>query len=134
MENNKSNMSEPQKKYSDLEIKAKVLQIADWLADKKAKDPVIIDLRGKESYAEGIIIVSATSSRHAQGLAEHVRFLAKQEKFEFLHDEGFQTGQWILLDLNDVLVNIFQAGVRELYNLEGLWADAPRIELESSPE
>ena len=127
-------MSEPQKKYSDLEIKAKVLQIADWLADKKAKDPVIIDLRGKESYAEGIIIVSATSSRHAQGLAEHVRFLAKQEKFEFLHDEGFQTGQWILLDLNDVLVNIFQAGVRELYNLEGLWADAPRIELESSPE
>ena len=134
MENNKSNMSEPQKKYSDLEIKAKVLQIADWLADKKAKDPVIIDLRGKESYAEGIIIVSATSSRHAQGLAEHVRFLAKQEKFEFLHDEGFQTGQWILLDLNDVLVNIFQVGVRELYNLEGLWADAPRIELESSPE
>ena len=133
MENNKSNMSEPQKKYSDLEIKAKVLQIADWLADKKAKDPVIIDLRGKESYAEGIIIVSATSSRHAQGLAEHVRFLAKQEKFEFLHDEGFQTGQWILLDLNDVLVNIFQVGVRELYNLEGLWADAPRIELESSP-
>ena len=134
MENNKSNMNEPQKKYSDLEIKAKVLQIADWLADKKAKDPVIIDLRGKESYAEGIIIVSATSSRHAQGLAEHVRFLAKQEKFEFLHDEGFQTGQWILLDLNDVLVNIFQVGVRELYNLEGLWADAPRIELESSPE
>ena len=127
-------MSEPQKKYSDLEIKAKVLQIADWLVDKKAKDLVIVDLRGKESYADGIIIVSATSSRHAQGLAEHVRFLAKQEKFEFLHDEGFQTGQWILLDLNDVLVNIFQAGVRELYNLEGLWADAPRIELESSPE
>ena len=134
MENNKSNMSEPQKKYSDLEIKAKVLQIAGWLVDKKAKDLVIVDLRGKESYADGIIIVSATSSRHAQGLAEHVRFLAKQEKFEFLHDEGFQTGQWILLDLNDVLVNIFQAGVRELYNLEGLWADAPRIELESSPE
>lgn len=134
MENNKSNMNEPQKKYSDLEIKAKVLQIADWLADKKAKDPVIIDLRGKESYAEGIIIVSATSSRHAQGLAEHVRFLAKQEKFEFLHDEGFQTGQWILLDLNDVLVNIFQGEVRQLYNLEGLWADAPRIELENTSE
>ena len=127
-------MNEPQKKYSDLEIKAKVLQIADWLADKKAKDPVIIDLRGKESYAEGIIIVSATSSRHAQGLAEHVRFLAKQEKFEFLHDEGFQTGQWILLDLNDVLVNIFQGEVRQLYNLEGLWADAPRIELENTSE
>ena len=127
-------MNEPQKKYSDLEIKAKVLQIADWLADKKAKDPVIIDLRGKESYAECIIIVSATSSRHAQGLAEHVRFLAKQEKFEFLHDEGFQTGQWILLDLNDVLVNVFQGGARELYNLEGLWADAPRIELKNISE
>lgn len=134
MENNKSNMNESQKKYSDLEVEAKVLQIADWLADKKAKDPVIIDLRGKESYAECIIIVSATSSRHAQGLAEHVRFLAKQEKFEFLHDEGFQTGQWILLDLNDVLVNVFQGGARELYNLEGLWADAPRIELKNISE
>lgn len=127
-------MNEPQKKYSDLEIKAKVLQIAGWLTDKKAKDLVIVDLRGKESYADGIIIASATSSRHAQGLAEHVRFLAKQEKIEFLHDEGFQTGQWILLDLNDVLVNIFQGGVRELYNLEGLWADAPRIELENISE
>ena len=134
MENNKSNMNESQKKYSDLEVEAKVLQIADWLADKKAKDPVIIDLRGKESYAECIVIVSATSSRHAQGLAEHVRFLAKQEKFEFLHDEGFQTGQWILLDLNDVLVNVFQGGARELYNLEGLWADAPRIELKNISE
>jgi len=116
------------KKYSQVDVARKLEDIREWLVEKKAKEPVVIDLRGKESYAEGIVIVSATSVRHAQGLAEHVRMQAKSEKYEFLHYEGFQTGQWILLDLNDVLVNIFQPQARELYNLEGLWADAPRIE------
>ena len=117
------------KKYSQTDVADKIKHIGEWLKDKKAKEPVIIDLRGKESYADGIVIVSATSVRHAQGLAEHVRMQAKSEKYEFLHYEGFQAGQWILIDLNDVLVNIFQAQARELYNLEGLWADAPRLEL-----
>lgn len=121
-------MNAETKKYSLLDTKDKLLKINEWLTDKKAKDPVIIDLRTVESYAEGIIIVSATSVRHAQGLADHVKYQAKQEKIEFLHSEGLQTGQWVLLDMNDVLVNIFQPQARELYNLEGLWADAPRLE------
>ena len=112
------------------EVADKLRQISIWLEEKKAGETVIIDLRGKEAYADGIVIVSASSVRHAQGLAEHVRVQAKAAGYEFLHDEGFQTGQWILLDLNDVLVNIFQPQVRQLYNLEGLWADAPRLEFD----
>ena len=116
------------KKYSQVDVAAKIEHISEWLKDKKAREPVVIDLRGRESYADCIVIVSATSVRHAQGLAEHVRLQAKAENYEFMHYEGFQTGQWILIDLNDVLVNIFQPQARELYNLEGLWADAPRLE------
>ena len=116
------------KKFSQVDVALKIEAISGWLKEKKGKELVLIDLRGKESYADGIIIVSATSVRHAQGLAEHVRLQAKAENYELMHYEGFQTGQWILLDLNDVLVNIFQPQARELYNLEGLWADAPRIE------
>lgn len=117
------------KKYSEVDVAHKIEDISQWLVEKKAKEPVVIDLRGKESYADSIIIVSATSVRHAQGLAEHIRLQAKEENYEFLHFEGFQTGQWILLDLNDILVNIFQPQTRELYNLEGLWANVPRIEI-----
>ncbi len=115
-------------KHVGVAVDEKLRQISAWLEDKKAGEAVIIDLRGKEAYADGIVIVSASSVRHARGLAEHVRVQAKAAGYEFLHYEGFQAGQWILLDLNDVLVNIFQPHARELYNLEGLWADAPRLE------
>ncbi|MBQ4133824.1 MAG: ribosome silencing factor [Desulfovibrionaceae bacterium] len=115
-------------KKAQVDVAEKLKIIAEWLEDKKAREAVIIDLRGMGAYADGIVIVSAGSVRHAQGLAEHVRMQAKAENYEFLHYEGFQAGQWILIDLNDVLVNIFQAQTRELYNLEGLWSDAPRLE------
>ncbi len=106
-----------------------MLQLATALVEKKAEDTVIIDLSGIESFADGIILASATSLRHAKGLADQIMQLCKQEKLEFLHVEGYQGGQWILLDLNDVIVNIFQTSVRELYNLEGLWSELPRLDL-----
>lgn len=110
-----------------------MLQLAGALAEKKAENTVVIDLSGIESFADGIIIASATSLRHAKGLADQVMQLCKQESFEFLHVEGYQGGQWILLDLNDIIVNIFQPAVRELYNLEGLWSELPRIALPEKP-
>lgn len=132
MEGKQADMSGARK--TPVDVAEKLKAISKWLEDKKAREPVIIDLRGKGAYADGIVIVSAGSVRHAQGLAEHVRMQAKAENYEFLHYEGFQTGQWILLDLNDVLVNIFQPQARALYNLEGLWSDAPRMEFQISAE
>lgn len=110
---------------SKASTKEKVAVIVGWLEDKKAKSIVAFDLARENSLAEAIIIASSTSARHAQGLAEHVLRSAREEGYEFLRMEGNIVGQWILLDLNDVIVHIFQPDARELFRLEDLWTGMP---------
>lgn len=107
--------------------KAKI--VATWLRDKKAIDIRAIDVRGLSPITETIVVVTATSVRHAQGLANHILDKVSEEKLEYLGMEGFQQGNWILIDLNDVLVHIFQADNRHFYNIEGLWSEGNPIEL-----
>lgn len=108
-------------KKSTVDTNTKLQQISSWLSDKKAKDLVAFNLEGQGALAEGIVIAGATSLRHAQGLADFVLEMAKEQNYEFLHMEGYKNGLWILLDFNDVLVNIFQPEQRELYRLEDLF-------------
>ena len=115
-------MSASVKKYSLVSAREKLEQMGVWLKDKKARELFILDLSGKGAFTEGIVLVSATSVRHAQGLADHMLEEAGRANYEFLHMEGYQNGAWILLDFNDVVVNIFQKDARLLYNIEGLWA------------
>ena len=110
--------------HSSLPTTDKVRAIAEWLADKKARDVVAFDLSKENTLSEAIIIATATSIRHGQGLAEHVLQSAHETNFEFLSMEGNTVGQWILLDLNDVIVHIFQQDTRELFRLEDLWPTA----------
>ena len=117
------------KKYSLVPAREKLEQMGAWLKDKKARQLFTLDLSGQGAFTDGIILVSATSVRHAQGLADHILEEAGRANYEFLHMEGYQNGAWILLDFNDVLVNIFQKDARLLYNIEGLWAGvAPLID------
>lgn len=106
---------------STLDTKSKMQRIGGWMAEKKAKDIVMLDLEGQNALAEGIIIAGATSLRHAQGLADFVLEMGKAENYEFMHLEGYKNGLWILLDFNDVLVNIFQPEQREIYRLADLF-------------
>ena len=115
-------MSAAVKKYSLVPVREKLEQMGVWLKDKKARELFVLDLTGRGAFTEGIVLVSATSVRHAQGLADHVLEEAGRANYEFLHMEGYQNGAWILLDFNDVVVNIFQKDARLLYNIEGLWA------------
>lgn len=110
-----------QKKYSPLPTVEKSADILKWLEEHKGKEPTVLDLTGHNAFTESLIVVSATSVRHAQSLAEGVGELCRERNYEFLRMEGKETGQWILLDLNDVVVNIFQEAVRDLYKLESLW-------------
>lgn len=103
----------------------KVNFIVDRLAEKKARHILALDLSGENGLAEAVLIVTATSVRHGQGLARHLLESARRENQEYLRTEGFATGQWILLDFNDVIVHIFQAEQRELFRLEDLWPNAP---------
>lgn len=111
-------------KYAILPVKGKLEQIANWIAGKKGNDILALDLTTNHTFTEGIVIVTASSIRHAQGLADHILQESKAANFEFLRMEGYQTGQWILLDMNDVVISIFQEDTRELYRLEDLWKTA----------
>ena len=117
-------MTEPVRRFSSLPASAKAAAVAAWLDEHKARDIVVLDVSARSSLADVMVIAAAASVRQAQSLADGILELCRQESFEFLHLEGQAAGQWILVDLNDVLVHIFQAPVRELYNLEGLWRQA----------
>ena len=112
------------KKQPDVPVLQKLETLVSWVCDKKGVDVVALDLTPCHTFTEGIVIVTATSIRHAQGLADHILQECKGARFEYLSMEGYQAGQWILLDLNDVVVSIFQDETRNLYRLEDLWKTA----------
>lgn len=112
------------KHFSPASTAEKTAVILHWLEEHKAQNPVALNLAGHNAFTECLMVASATSVRHAQSLAEGIAALCKEHNFEFLNLEGKQTGQWILIDLNDIVINIFQESVRDLYRLESLWADA----------
>ena len=120
-------MEQQKKLYVSIDTKDKITILSSWLTEKKAEDLLALDLAAHSSVAEALVIVTATSIRHAQGLADTVLERCRQEKIEFLSMEGYAVGQWILLDLNDVLIHIFQKENRELYKLDDLWPDAKTI-------
>lgn len=127
-------LKQKEKKFSTISTIEKVGHIADWIEDKKGQDLVALNLEGVNSFTDAMIIVSATSLRHAQALSDFVMQQCKKENFEYLRVEGHQAGQWILLDLNDVVVNIFQRDTRDTFNLESLWADAEVIRKSQTQE
>ena len=112
-------------RYSTVPYAEKVAAIVDWLEDKKATDILGLDMSQENTLSDAIVIATATSIRHAQGLAEHVLRSARERNYEYLRMEGNLVGQWILLDLNDVIVHIFQSDNRALFRLDDLWPSAP---------
>jgi len=112
-------------RYSAVPYTEKVAAIVDWLEDKKAKDILGLDMSKQNSLSDAVVIATAASVRHAQGLAEHVLRSAHEHNYEYLRMEGNAVGQWILLDLNDVIIHIFQQDTRDLFRLDDLWPAAP---------
>jgi len=110
-----------------MNTRAKLMEFGGWLEEKKAHSLTLIDLDGKHVLAEGVVIASASSARHARGLADFLLEKGKERNYEFLHLEGYQNGLWILLDFNEVLVNIMQAEQRELYRLEELFPEGETL-------
>lgn len=110
-------------------LAGKVRQVALWLQEKKGKDLAAIDVSRICTVTEAMLVVTAANVRQAQAMADHVLAMCGERKLSFLGMDGFKTGQWILVDLNDVLVHIFQEEVRQFYNIEGLWAEGEDIDL-----
>ena len=110
------------------------LEIAQMLSqaalEKKAEDLVILDVRGLSSFTDFFVIMSGRSTRHVQGLADTIGQFMSKKRMTQKKVEGFSEGHWVLLDYNDVVIHIFYHESREFYDLEGLWHDAPRVEVE----
>lgn len=95
---------------------------------KKAMNLVALDVRNLTSFADVFIICSGRSNRQVNAIAEHIQVDLKKHKIKPLSVEGKQDGHWVLLDYGHVIIHVFYDPVREFYDLEGLWLDAPRIE------
>lgn len=114
-------MVETTNKTEELLPEQKILKIIqETLDDGKAEDIVTIDLRGKTSIANELVIASGTSNRHVAALAEQVHFNLKKQGFVSIM-EGEEKADWVLIDAYDVIVHIFRPEVREFYALEKMW-------------
>jgi len=106
------------------------------LEDIKANDITVIDTSKLSSMFERMVIASANSTRQTKALADNVVSKLKERGEQILGREGEDSGEWILVDLGEVLVHIMQPAIRDYYNLEELWskAQAARPKLAKAPK
>jgi ribosome-associated protein len=91
------------------------------LEDMKALDIKVLDVQGMTSVMDSMIIATGTSNRHVKSLADNLLEKSRAQGVKALGIEGQQEGDWVLVDLGDVVVHIMQPDVRAFYNLEKLW-------------
>ncbi len=113
--------------FSTLPTIEKMKVIKSLLQEQKAENIVALDVHAHSQLTDIVLIVTAGSLRHAKALADKLAETAKKENYEFLHTEGYESAQWILVDMNDLVIHIFQDESRRLYDLESLWNEAPEI-------
>jgi ribosome-associated protein len=102
--------------------------------EKKALEPVLLDVRELCSFCNYQLVVSGRSDRQVDAIADGIASGLKLDGLRPLGAEGARTGQWSLLDYGDFVVHVFLHSAREHYDLEGLWNDAPRIPLDVPPD
>jgi ribosome-associated protein len=94
---------------------------------RKAEAVVVLDVRGLTSISDAFIICSARSNRQVSAIADHIQRFLREHAIKPLSVEGQGEGHWVLMDYGHVIIHIFYASTRAFYDLEGLWADAPRV-------
>jgi ribosome-associated protein len=101
--------------------------VTEELSNTKGQDLMVLDLRPLVNFTDYFVLVTGNSDRHVQALADKVHLRLKKEHHLLpVAFEGFDTGQWVLLDYGDFVIHIFQPATREYYALEEFWGDAPR--------
>jgi ribosome-associated protein len=107
----------------------RALSIARAGLDKKAEDVLVLDVRGLTSYADYFVLMTAESDRQAAAIADHLEETMKAAGATKVGVEGYESGRWILVDYGDVVAHVLGREARGFYDLEGLWADAPRVQV-----
>lgn len=100
--------------------------IVHWLDEAKAEEIVAIDLAGKSSIGDYMVIATGRTDRHVGAIAEQIRTKLKEAGVDRVRVEGLETCDWALVDAGDIIVHVFRPEVRDFYNLEKMWsADRP---------
>lgn len=107
--------------------------LAEAALDRKAEQVVVLDVSRLTSFTDAFVIASGSSDRHVRAVADAVVERAAGLGQRPLGVEGYEGGEWVLIDLGEVVVHVFERGKREHYDLERLWADAPAAHLEATP-
>ncbi len=122
----------PPRERRNIDAGALVHIAAAAASEVKPASLVHLDLRGICAFTDHFLIASASSGRQVRSIAERIEERLSAEQVRLLHREGDQKSGWILLDYNEVIIHIFEEETRLYYDLEGLWADAPKQELVES--
>jgi ribosome-associated protein len=107
----------------------RVLAALHAAAEKKALEPVVLDLREIASFTDYFVIVSGTNERQVQAISDEIYENLKKAGHAAARVEGYKTAEWILLDYGDFVVHVFEQKARKFYDLERLWRESKRVEL-----
>jgi ribosome-associated protein len=114
----------------DTDSTTKSLFCLKAVTEKKAIDPILLEMKGIATFTDYFLICSGKSDRQVLAIADEVERILEKEGIRPLGQEGRSEGKWVLMDYEDVVIHIFLEPLREFYDLEGLWMDARRIDLE----
>jgi len=120
--------SKPSKPSAPPASRATALELAKLALDKKALDVVVLDVNGLASYADHLVLMTAESEPQLVAIADYLQEKMKAKGERALGVEGAKGGRWVLIDFGDVVAHVFYQDTRGFYDLEGLWADAVRVE------
>lgn len=126
-------MSPTKKSGPRLDRLEKVRVIVDSALDKKAEDVVALDVRELVSFADSFVIATGGSDRHVRSIVDGIDEALRARGERPLGIEGAEEGRWVLIDCDDAVVHVFQRDVRQHYDLERLWSDAPKLTFVGAP-
>ena len=114
---------------NDAERIARASLVVEAAQERKAEDVVVLDVRAVTSLADTFVLATGRSDRQVRAIADAILEAIEARGERALGIEGKQEGRWVLLDLGDVIVHVFQPKVRAYYDLDRLWSDAPALDL-----
>ena len=110
-----------------IDIKEKAIKAAEKAVDKKAINTVILELKDITTIADYFVICSGENPAQIRAIADAIDEYFSKEKIKRLGKEGLGAAHWVLLDYGDIIIHIFNEEMREFYDLEKFWIDAPRV-------